>query len=86
LLGGVFFFTQGDNSVLTQKVAKELLAAVQEGKVKYVPVALAKDADLTTLDSLDKLLKIKEQRLLAMVCSSRLFFIFILLDRKLTRT
>lgn len=53
---------EGDNSVLTQKVSKELLAAVEKKKVVY-PVIDYKDSqnwDLSKLENLLKLVKLRE--------------------------
>jgi len=57
---------EGDNAVLMQKVAKELLSAVQSGQVKLTAVTKF-DADAWQLDSIDdlqKLLQLREVRLL----------------------
>ena len=50
---------EGDNSVLMQKVAKELLGAIQAKKVTY-SVKVGDKADLSTTEGLLKLLMIQE--------------------------
>jgi acyl-CoA oxidase len=54
---------EGDNSVLMQKVAKELVTLVQKGQLNFNHVANPKDAaswDITSLDSLFKLFQLRE--------------------------
>jgi acyl-CoA oxidase len=53
---------EGDNAVLMQKVAKELLSAVQSGKVKLAAVtdAQATETNLNDLSVLFKLFQIRE--------------------------
>ncbi len=57
---------EGDNAVLMQKVSKELLDAVATGKVKVVPVDASGAAawDIAQLDTLVRLVRIREQVLL----------------------
>ncbi|KAJ3028338.1 UNVERIFIED_CONTAM: hypothetical protein HDU68_001888 [Siphonaria sp. JEL0065] len=56
---------EGDNSVLMQKVSKELLAHVQKGQVKYPNISTAdiKDWDMKTLQNLIQLTKLREMAL-----------------------
>ena len=64
----------GDNSVLMQKVAKELLAAIDAGRVKLPAVAdaqTAKDLDLTKVENLLKMLQIREVGLIKQVGMQR---------------
>lgn len=50
---------EGDNAVLMQKVAKELLAAVQKGNVKYnMPISF--NGDFTQAESLVNLIRLRE--------------------------
>ncbi|CAG8527791.1 13907_t:CDS:10 [Acaulospora colombiana] len=58
---------EGDNSVLMQKVSKELLADVQSGKVKLPQVPDAKNSqkwDVSDLNNQLKLLQLREQALI----------------------
>jgi len=57
---------EGDNSVLMQKVAKELLSAVQNGQVTLTAVTKfdASAWQLQSLDDLQKLLQLREVHLL----------------------
>jgi len=57
---------EGDNSVLMQKVAKELLAAVQSGSVRLPLVADAHTAE-TDLNDLNNLFKLFQARELSLV-------------------
>ncbi|KAL7750429.1 hypothetical protein RI367_004203 [Sorochytrium milnesiophthora] len=50
---------EGDNAVLMQKVAKELLAAVQRGMIKYT-VTPAKDYDFNNPEDVLRLVRVKE--------------------------
>lgn len=71
---------EGDNSVLMQKVAKELLAAVQAKTIVLAPVKDAKNVvnwDLTSIESLFGLLSLREQMLLSELGST--------LDRKIKK-
>ena len=54
---------EGDNSVLMQKVAKELVTLIQKGKIDGSHLPNAKAAagwDITSLDSLYKLFQLRE--------------------------
>lgn len=55
---------EGDNSVLMQKVTKELLAAYGAGKVKYAPFDASKVKDVTQAESLIALVHGREILLL----------------------
>ena len=55
---------EGDNSVLMQKVAKELLAAYEAGKVKYTQTALTGPVTARDLGSLAQLIRVFEVKLL----------------------
>jgi acyl-CoA oxidase len=57
---------EGDNSVLMQKVAKELLAAYQAKKVTYpvIDVSSATSWDIKSIDTLLKLVRLREIYLL----------------------
>jgi acyl-CoA oxidase len=50
---------EGDNSVLMQKVSKELLAAIAEGKVKY-PAVSKRSYDVTKFEDVVALVKARE--------------------------
>ncbi|KAF9291421.1 hypothetical protein BGZ68_004069 [Mortierella alpina] len=54
---------EGDNSVLMQKVAKELVALIQKGQLNFKHLPNPKEAqswDITSLDSLYKLFQLRE--------------------------
>jgi len=55
-------YKQGDNAVLAQKVAKELLAAIDAGDYKLVSVDLAstKRLDLGKVEDCVKLIQVRE--------------------------
>ncbi|KAJ3067163.1 hypothetical protein HDU98_009625 [Podochytrium sp. JEL0797] len=57
---------EGDNSVLMQKVAKELMASVGKGQVKYASIAFTdiKDWDMKSLANIVKLARLREMGLL----------------------
>ncbi|RUP48628.1 hypothetical protein BC936DRAFT_144268, partial [Jimgerdemannia flammicorona] len=58
---------EGDNSVLMQKVAKELMTGVQAGSIKLPSVPQASNAqswDLTNPETHLKLFRLREQLLL----------------------
>ncbi|KAJ3171282.1 hypothetical protein HK101_011268 [Irineochytrium annulatum] len=57
---------EGDNSVLMQKVSKELLAAVGKGAVSYPHVSIDDIAswDMTSTGSLERLTRVREMALL----------------------
>lgn len=69
---------EGDNSVLMQKVSKELLAAIQAKKVVYPKIDSAGilDWDVTKIETLVKLVKLREIHLAKEVCYS---FVFVLI-------
>ncbi|KAJ3296854.1 hypothetical protein HK104_001096 [Borealophlyctis nickersoniae] len=50
---------EGDNSVLMQKVTKELLAGIDSGAIKY-PTLSPPTSDITTLDAQIQLLRLRE--------------------------
>lgn len=64
---------EGDNSVLMQKVAKELVTLLQKGQLNFNHVANPKDAaswDITSLDSLYKLFQLREAGLFKELASA----------------
>ncbi|KAJ3262773.1 hypothetical protein HDU77_011857 [Chytriomyces hyalinus] len=56
---------EGDNSVLMQKVSKELLASIAKGDVKFPNISASdvKDGDITALPQLIKLFRLREMSL-----------------------